>query len=202
MSARSLFFGVRDRSPRAPTIRTVYKCCLSSDSATWDGTSIRPRVVSWRRVARHQEVCACDEYALILAIASTRFRMYAHTHTHIRTGAYIHGALASSSRRTSLSPSLGRWRWYDDDGGWGSPSARQAVKRPLLLRLNLFNLPNPLRADSARRREYSPLSALDDSNSCVTSGNQPREHDHEFPGGRFRYTPRGNGWYFWGRELA
>lgn len=59
---------------------------------------------------------------------------------------------------------------------------REAGKPPLLPQLNLFNLPNPLHADSARRREYSPLSALGDSNSCVSGGNQPREHDHNFPG--------------------
>jgi len=66
-----------------------------------------------------------------------------------------------------------------------TPPVLEAGKRSLLLRLNLFNLPNPLHADSARRREYSPLSAaFDYSNSCVTS---PQSVIAGYPEGKFGY---------------
>lgn len=90
----------------------------------------------------------------------------------------------------------------DTAAGVERSCVREAGKRPLLLRLNLFNLPNPLHADFARWRERSPLSAaLNDSNSCVTSGNQPPEHDRGFPEGRFECTLR-LGRYFYTSELA
>lgn len=56
----------------------------------------------------------------------------------------------------------------DMAAGFERSPLREAGKWSLLLRLNLFNLPNPLHADSTRER--NPLSAaLDYSNSCVTS---------------------------------
>lgn len=68
--------------------------------------------------------------------------------------------------------------------GLNGPRCREAGNRPLLPRFNLFNLPNPLHADSARRRESNPLSAaLDDSNSCVTS---PQSAITCFPRGKIR----------------
>lgn len=112
--------------------------------------------------------------------------------------AHSHTSAASSSHE--VVPYREVWGVdVDTAAGVERSCVRKAGKRPLLLRLNLFNLPNLLHADFARRRERIPLStALDDSNSCVTSCNQSPEHDRGFPEGRFECTLR-LGWYIFTR---
>lgn len=117
-----------------------------------------------------------------------------HSHLHARRARYVFAPVPYRGVRGVDVDTAGGFEGLR--GLRVSPVLREAGKRPLLPQLNLFNLPNPLHADSTRRREYSPLSALDDSNSCVSGGNQPPEHDHEFPGGKFRCAPRFSEWYF------